>query len=106
MILHSLLLLTTVSFAILEPAALSTATENISRFDEKSEPVFNSLLEPAIYLGAGIFFGSATLLSGAGWLAFQITPWATTIGNELKITSGLFGIASKHAFAQVFKTSP
>ncbi len=112
MIIPSLLLLTTASPAFFEPTvstptieiALSTTTT--SGIAEKIEPIYHSLFDPAIYFGAGVFFGSATLLSGASWAICQLSPWASTTGNECLISSQIFGIASIHSFAQVFKTSP
>jgi hypothetical protein len=112
MIIPSLLLLTTASPTFFEPtvsaptleiALSSTITTDIH---ENIEPIFHSLFDPAIYFGAGAFFGSATLLSGVSWVICQLSPWASTTGNECLISSQIFGIASIHSFAQGFKTSP
>src|ERR1700722_16265767 len=89
MILPSLLVLTTASLTCTEPA------EHV-----------HSLVDPALYFGSGIFFGSATLLSGAGWVVSQFSPWASTMGNEWLIASQIFSTAAVHSFAQSFKTVP
>jgi hypothetical protein len=70
------------------------------------KPIFDSLFKPAIYFGAGTFFGSAALLGGIGWGTCQLFPWKATAGNELLISSELLGTASFYCFAQAFKSSP
>src|ERR1700722_15755644 len=89
MILPSLLVLTTASLTCTEPA------EHV-----------HSLVDPALYFGSGIFFGSATLLSGAGWALSQFSPWASTMGNEWLIASQIFSTAAAHSFARSFKIMP
>ncbi len=107
MILSSLLVLTTATTAALDPAlsAPPLSSASTSTFQENLEPIFHSLFDPTLYLGAGIFFGSVSLLSAAGWGACQLTPWASTTGNQCLISSQIFGISSMHSFAQVLRTS-
>jgi hypothetical protein len=70
------------------------------------ESGIHSLIDPAIHLGTGIFFGSATLVGGIGWAIYQFSPWASTFGNECLLSSHIFWTVSTHSFAQAFKTSP
>jgi hypothetical protein len=112
MIIPTLLLLTTASPSIVEPIVsvpvleLALSTTVTSDINEKIEPVFHALFDPVIFFGTGVAFGSVTLLSGASWAICQLTPWATTTGNECLISSQIFGIASIYSFVQALKTSP
>lgn len=114
MILASLLVLSLASptrpqSSIPAPAAeltfpLTTAVS--TNLNEMIEPVLHSLLDPAFYFGAGVLFGSATLLGGAVWAICQLSPWASTLGNECLVSSRIFGTVSIHSFAQMLGTSP
>lgn len=107
-VLSSLLVLATGSSPVLEPIAQPSVVSfsgTTSSIKENLQPIFHSLFDPAIYFGAGIFFGFLSFLSGAGWLASQLIPWDLTVGHEFLISSELLGMASIYSFSQVFKTS-
>lgn len=113
MIFPSLLLLTTTFCTTLEPipdslhcSHIQPSTHTSFNFQENLKPIFHSLVDSALYFGAGVFFGTTTLLGGIGWAICQLSPWAESTGNECLISSQIFGIASLHSFAQGLKTSP
>jgi hypothetical protein len=87
--------------------SLQSKRSSIQLLDQTGyiKPIFDSLLRPGIYFGAGTFFGSVALLGGIGWGTCQLFPWKATTGNELLISSELFGTASFYCFAQAFKSS-
>ncbi len=107
MILLSLLIISTATPSIPEssysipPLAIVTSKAN-----ESLEPVLHAIFDAPLYLGAGALFGTASLATGIGWGICQLSPWASTIGNECFISSRIFGIAALHSFAQVAKVSP
>jgi hypothetical protein len=73
---------------------------------EEIGPLLHSLLDPPLYCGAGLLFGSVSLVSRMGWALCQLSPWSSTFGNEFLLSSHLFETASLHSFAQIFKQSP
>jgi hypothetical protein len=113
MILLSLLLLSATSPTFAE-SAISPPTLEIapllskapSNLNESIEHVFPSLIDSSLYFGAGAILGSASLLGGISWGVCQLSPWASTIGNECLLANQIFGIAALHSFAQAFKRSP
>jgi len=110
MILLSCLVLSVAHSTLSASPAISSnehlAVSNTKAANETIEPIFNSLIDSSLYLGAGALFSSATILSGIGWGAFYLTPWSSTIANECLISSQVFGLGALHALGQGFKLSP
>ena len=110
MILLSVLLLSTASPTIPESTTVASPPLELTAAAASTSgsigSVFHALFDSPLYLGAGAFFGSASLLSGIGWGVCQLSPWASTIGNECLISSRIFGIGAIHSFTQGFKKSP
>lgn len=102
MALLSLFLLSAASPALPETPILSPIVENVK---ENNRPLVHALVAPTLYFGAGTLLGSATLLAGMGWATCQLTPWASTFGNECLLSSEIFAIGAIHSFAQAFKES-
>ncbi len=108
MILLSLILLsagsptipeTTVASPIEQIATAPTLHENIG-------PFLHSLVDSTLYFGAGTFFGSVAILADIGWGVCQLSPWASTIGNECLVAAKILWIGATHSFAQAFKRFP
>jgi hypothetical protein len=68
--------------------------------------IAHRISEGAVYCGTGGAFLSASLLARIGWGICQISPWASTLGNEFLLLSDACGTAAKFILAQIFKERP
>lgn len=108
MIIASLVLLSMSSCAFLDPYDPSTrleitSTSHTTIFREKIEPIIHSLADSTIYFTGGTVLGSGALVAGIGWGICQLTPWASTFGNECLLASKIGWLGAKRSFAQIFK---
>lgn len=108
-----MLLLTMGSLASTQPNDSAFVSESskqkppfVSVLNEKIHPIFRKITEDALYLSAGELLRSASLLARVGWGVLQVTPWASTAGNECALLSHVCNSASMHLFAHLFKGLP
>lgn len=87
-----------------KPIALPQATA--FELDEKILAVLHKVSQGALYFGAGATLGSVSLVSGLAWGVCQISPWASTVGNECLLLSRVCGKTAQRAFAQIFAQMP
>jgi hypothetical protein len=71
-----------------------------------AEEALHAVFDSTLYFGAGSLIASGAALGGIGWAVCQLTPWASTVGNECLIASRICGILSLHAFTHAIKSSP
>ncbi len=96
-----MLLLATVLFS------LSTSCSDLPAQNEKLlspiEITLENVAKETVYFGAGVAFGSASLLARLGWEISLLSPWSSTVGNECLLLSDLCGKAARYAFTQIFQ---
>ncbi len=124
MILLTSIILSVSSTFPMEPASspsrteITTISQNIpnqfeklveyreeSTFVKNAEKIFHSFIDSTLYFGAGTILGSAAAVAMVGWAACQLSPWASTYGNECLLSSHIFTIGALHSFAQVVRES-
>ncbi len=64
------------------------------------------IYDQALSIGIAAVLEPVSHLTRLGWGICQMTPWASTIGNELFLLSHLCGSAAQKVFAQIFKDPP
>ncbi|HEY5236446.1 MAG TPA: hypothetical protein VIJ14_09730, partial [Rhabdochlamydiaceae bacterium] len=79
---------------------------SISAPEEKIQTVCHKIFEGSCYFGAGTALKSASFLARLGWGICQISPWASTAGNECILLSQMCNSAAEHLFAQMLRGSP
>ena len=90
--------------------SLIFSDKSVTQAFEPSELSFesgvHSIIDPAIYLGAGVFFGCATFLTAVGGAIGYLFPWTSTIGSESLLASQILGIVTVQSLTQAVKKSP
>ncbi|MBY0529389.1 MAG: hypothetical protein K2P51_04280 [Rhabdochlamydiaceae bacterium] len=70
--------------------------------DFKIRSFIHQTSERALNYGAGILFGSVSMIARLGWAMSLMTPFASTVGNECLLISHTCGTFARQLFTQSF----
>lgn len=83
----------------LGPAELDHSTS-------KMRSIFHKISDDVLYASAGMVLEPVSYIAHLGWVISLISPWTSTLGNELLLFSQLCHFATEHVLKQIFKETP